>query len=66
MIDGQVTLQSQLGGDRRDLPLTIRLYDTTLDERVSVARYGFVQHVVKLPKLVATKSDARGVFPLHP
>jgi len=34
MIDGQVTLQSQLGGDRRDLPLTI---DCTTPPETSVS-----------------------------
>ncbi len=66
MIDGQMTLQAQLGSGRCDLTLTIRLYDATRDERVGATRYGFVQHVVELAKLVATKSYARGVFSLHP
>src|SRR5205814_10288889 len=55
---------------RRRHHLTSPLFPyTTLfrsDERVSVARHGFVQHVVELAKLVAAKSDTRGVFPLHP
>ena len=61
-----MTLQAQLGGDGRDLPLIVGLYDAAGDQRVSVARHSFVQHIIELAKLVAAKSNARGIFALHP
>jgi hypothetical protein len=61
-IDSEMTLHPQLGSDGCDLALTVRLHVAARQERVCVARHSFLHHVIKLAKLVDTKSESRGIL----
>ena len=66
VVDGEMAGEAELCGDRRDLPLAVRLHDAARDDRIGAARKGFVQDVVELAQLVAAKAEPGGIFALDP
>src|SRR5215510_3053577 len=61
-----MAVQSELGCDSCDLPLAIRLHDTTRHNRVGTTGNRLMQHVVELAEFVATEAETGRILALNP
>ena len=66
MVDRKMASEPELGRDRRNLPLAVRLHDAARDDRIGALRECIVQDVIELAQLVAAKAEPGGIFAFDP